>query len=41
VVVVDEVAMKWSWWWWRRRCGGDGGGDKMKMVVEIVGSYCK
>jgi hypothetical protein len=34
VVVVDEVAMKWSWWWWRRRCGG---GDKMKMVVEIVG----
>jgi hypothetical protein len=33
VVVVDEVAMKWSWWWWRRRCGG---GDKMKMVVEIV-----
>jgi hypothetical protein len=37
VVVVDEVAMKWSWWWWRRRCGGDGGGDKMKMVVEIVG----
>jgi hypothetical protein len=37
MVVVDEVAMKWSWWWWRRRCGGDGGGDKMKMVVEIVG----
>jgi len=37
VVVVDEVAMKWSWWWWRRRCGGDGGGDKMKMIVEIVG----
>jgi hypothetical protein len=37
VVVVDEVAMKWSWWWWRRRCGGDGGGDKMKMVVKIVG----